>query len=487
MVMDRVANGKIRLSTLQSLCILSMIEHSDGRVMQAGLDLGIAHYFVSSLPHGSALGNPEEFLLCVESILLLQNIQGCVRDAAKPASHTSLLRNDSQSLGPFNHRPTRHPFLRELGNEQNPEIGILPYLAQAAEAWQMARAYAASHVGPDEPPPWHPQSNYSLIMLRHMELDSQYPVKYRFATNNFGGLTPEALQQRREYWGPWLFQQFVYSAIPTLVNHPFLLSMRLKNFRHMMPQTFIHQSFDQISRHSTWIICFLDLVEKQQFQISDPLVAHCVAIVATIHLQHAFVLDDTLRQKAQNGYEKCIRFLDRMGTIWPCVASMAQNLRKLQDSIIMVPSPPSEGNPAQEPQLSWSIDAQLLWDILISEKAVRLDAESDRSMFDDTITLEAEHREHDVAEFAMVGSAGISGHKTVPKEVNAYAPEDDERYHRITSSTTPAEAALSGFNVTDERFFEEFGGMNQMMDEGNSFLQAEDFGKAINDWFSFDL
>ncbi|KAM0426095.1 hypothetical protein ACHAPT_008726 [Fusarium lateritium] len=467
--------------------------------MQAGLDLGMAHYLASSLPPGASLGDPAEYSLCIHAISLLQNIQGCISDAAKAPSPGSLYRN--RLLGPFNNRSSK---LREPGHGVNPDSGILPYVAQVAEAWQMARVYAASHVGPDESPPWDPQSDYSLIMLRHMELDCQYPVKYRFGTNNFGGLTPEALQQRRDYWGPWLFQQFIYSAVPVLVNHPFLLSMRLKGFRRMMPQTFIHQSFDQISRHSTWIICFIDLVEKQQFQVSDPVLAHCVAIVATIHLQHSFAKDDVLRQKAQKGYDKCMGFLDRMALIWPCVASMvgripfvrglaaniraqAQNLRKLQDSITMVPSVAGQGTQASEPQMSWSIDAQLLWDILIYEKAVRTNAAADRSLFGDPITIEADQREQDISEFAMVGSAGISGHKTVPKEVTAYAPEDNEGYHSINPPNTPTGALVSGFNVGEDRFFDSFGDMNQMMDQDNSFLQAEDFGKAIDNWFNFDM
>lgn len=463
----------------------------DGDVMQAGFDLSMAQYLASSLRPGASLGDPAECSLCIHGISLLQNIQGCISD-----------RN--HVLGPFNNRSSILPSPRDPGHDVNPNSGILPYIAQAAEAWQMARVYAASHVGPDEPPPWDPQSDYSLIMLRHTELDCQYPVKYRFATNNFGGLTPEALQQRRDYWGPWLFHQFIYSAVPALVNHPFLLSMRLKGFRRMMPQTFIHQSFDQISRHSTWIICFIDLVEKQQFQVSDPVVAHCVAIVATIHLQHSFAKDDVLRQKAQKGYDKCMSFLDRMGLIWPCVASMAcqipsvgdeeanlcpqaQNLRKLQDSITMIPSVSGQGTHASEPQMSWSIDAQLLWDILIYEKAVRSNAAADKSLFGEPITLEADQREQDISEFAMVGSAGISGHKTVPKEVTAYAPEDNGSNIRINHSSTPAGTMVGGLNVAEDRFFESFGDMNQMMGEDNSFLQAEDWGKAIDNWFNFDI
>ena len=95
-----------------------------------------------------------------------------------------------------------------------------------------------------------------------------------------------------------------------------------------MPQTFMHQHFEQISRRTAWIICYLGLVEKQQFQVADPLIAHCDVIVATIHLQHSYVKDSILREKARSGYDQCIRFLERMALTWPSVSSMVIGMRK---------------------------------------------------------------------------------------------------------------------------------------------------------------
>lgn len=290
--------------------------------MQAGLDLGMAHYFASSLPSGSSLGDPLEYSLCIQAISLLQSLQESIPNAAKAANIGSPFKNASHILELLNYRTGRFTLYIKPNLERLPDYGILIYMAQAAEVWHMARAYAAYQVSPDDPPPWHPQSDYALVMLRNLELDCHFPLKYRFATNNFGGLSPEALHERRDYWGPWLFIQFMHAAIPTLLNHPFLLSMRLKHFRHRMPQTFMYQSFDLISRHTAWAICYLDLVEKQQFPVTDPSIAHFVAIVATIHLQHSFVKDDALREKAQNGYDKCMRFLERIESIWPFVFSM---------------------------------------------------------------------------------------------------------------------------------------------------------------------
>lgn len=461
--------------------------------MQAGLDLDMAQYFASSLPLRSTLGDPSEYSLCVQSVSLLQSLQGSIPDLAKTTSVGGLFQNANRLLELINHQTERIHLLREPEGA-SASHGILDYMAQASEVWHMARAYAAMRTGPDSPPPWSPQSDYSLIMQRNLELDCRFPLQYRFATNNFGDFPPEALHQRRDYWGPWLFIQFIHAGIPTLLNHPFLLSLRLKNFRYMMPQTFMYQSFDLISKHTAWTICYLDLLEKQQFQVTDPTIAHCVVIVATIHLQHSFVEDETLRKKAQHGYDKCMRFLDHAGLTWPFVFSMVcfmsarslvelisaqtQNLRKLRDSITTL-GPQDDGS-----QRPWSINAQLLWDILVFEKAGRSNASADRSLFDDVITSEGEHQQ-DVAECAMVGSAGISGHKTALRQIAAYAPQDNDPYKPLFNTTTPSIAAEQP-NVPDERGFEGLGNLNTM-DQGDLLLQAEDFGRAVNDWINFDM
>jgi uncharacterized membrane protein YhaH (DUF805 family) len=161
-------------------------------------------------------------------------------------------------------------------------------------------------------------------MQRHLEIDCGVPLKYRFAANRLEDEDSTSCQQRRDYWGPWLFTQFIYAAIPCLLNHPLLLSMRLRNFRYTIPQAFIQQSFEAISRNSRWIMYYLDLLESKSFQLSDPALAHCVVIIATIHLQHSFVQDPSLRNKAEMGFTKCLDFLYRMASVWPNVSAMVR-------------------------------------------------------------------------------------------------------------------------------------------------------------------
>ncbi|KAH7126053.1 hypothetical protein EDB81DRAFT_203261 [Dactylonectria macrodidyma] len=483
LVMDRIADGQVRLSTLQTLCLLSQLDFVDGNVVQAGLNLSMASHLVHSLPPRASLGDVTECSYCMQGIVILYNLHGPLVPSLSPqmTSHAQSRRGSPTIAGRVPGQHQESVSLSENAQMNQPGSIILGYAAELTDAWRMARAYAASHVDVDGPPPWTPDSDYSSVMLRHLEVDCKVPLKYRFAANDFGGHDIDALQSQRSYWGPWLFLQIIYAAIPCLLNHPFLLSMRLRNFRYTMPQSFIQQSFDQITRHAGWIIYFLHQLEKKDFQASDPVLGHCVAIVATIHLQHSFVKEYALRDKAQAGFETCMRFLQRMGSVWPSASVMAQNLRKLQDSIVFVPSPRPDSMEIEDNQESWSIDAQLLWDILIYEKAGREDAARDCSMFEDSLTAGPENQRQHVAEFDLVGSAGIFGHKTAPKEVPVYAPDDD-----ANATERPSAGATRALTetVNEERNYERFAGINE---QDGLFLQPNDFGRAIDNWFNFDL
>lgn len=303
----------------------------DGNIAQAGLNINIATYLTRSTNFGDeVLGDlqtdPHERRRCFWSIYLLQNLQG---DGVQTPRLLAGIRT------PFDTGSGLCPIYNSLpvpGQAQGPlnytkeDIGIVSYTVQLSELWSLAMTYAASRVEQNAPPPWSPLSDYSIVTYRHIEFDSRVPLKYRYNANHFQNYTINELNRRRHFWGPWLFIQFLYLAIPCLLNHPFLLSMRLRNFRHIMPQSFIRQSFENITICASWILHLIDLVEHKGFEVCDPIVGHCVVIVATIHLQHSFVEEPVLRDKAQEGFTKCLRFLQPLGGRWPHVGNMVQAL-----------------------------------------------------------------------------------------------------------------------------------------------------------------
>ncbi|CAH0052324.1 unnamed protein product [Clonostachys solani] len=475
-VMDKIANGEVQLSTLQichficsHILILVRLTRSiaGGKVTQAGLNIVMADHIKDTAHWLETDSQDNEREKCFRSISVLKKLQSSVLPSIKNMVPSSLYPCDVADRV-------------DRASQVHRDDGIPFYAEKLCDVWQMARAYAASQANANDPPPWDSRSEFSEVMSRHLELDCLIPVKYRFRLNNMAEYDSETLLQNRGYWASFLFIQFVYSAIPCLLNHPFLLSLRLRHFRHTIPESFIQQSYEQLTRFMGWIIYFIDLLERKSFQVSDPVLAHCVVIVSTIHLQHSFVEDTVLQRKASRGFEKCLRFLKRMGQMWPSVALMVENLKMLQGSVVCLP-PEAAGqertNASGEP--SFSINARLLWDVLIYDRAGQLNARADHSMLGSTLISKtpekgAEARVAD-EDFDLIGSAGLSGHNLSSRYENILDLNEDNL------DTTPHAITNMAITIGDVNL-EGVGGYGN---EESMFL-AHDYGRAIGDWFDFD-
>ncbi|RYC90178.1 hypothetical protein BFJ63_vAg6888 [Fusarium oxysporum f. sp. narcissi] len=477
--MNKVFGSRVDCSVLQTLCLLSLFEHAEGNTVQAGLYLSNAIQLLSGIPKGSFLGDAVEFNNCIRSIFVLHHLQGSVSSSVWP---TAMSHGEDSSLGTAACSAWLLPPEKSVPCDM--DRGIMKYTMPLAQVWRAVRVYASRRVFSDTLPPWNPRSDYSQVTYRHLEIDCSVPLKYRFSANQIDKQTPETLQQNRGYWGPYLFTQFVYASIPVILNHPFLLSMRLRNFRHTMPQSFVNSSFDAITRHIGWIMYHLEILEKMDYRVSDPTLAHIIVVVATIHLQHSFVEDLTLREKAQVGFEKCLEFLRCMGLTWHAVAVMHENLRKLQQSIQVVPLASEEPGLGRPTQQKFTIDTRLLWDILSYEQAGRPDARADESVYSGLASTNQDTGRggNESGEgYDLVGSAGIIGHKTVPKDTPLYAPGEGEMSHPIRGRVPSDVSGLLG--SLQQNIQEGFG---SAMEPDNIFPQVHDFGRAIDEWLSLD-
>ncbi|KAJ5225861.1 hypothetical protein N7468_007086 [Penicillium chermesinum] len=448
-VMTRLLDGCVELSTIQTFCLLSVLEFTAGNIIRAGYYANTARYLIQNT------GSPnldffnhldaekDERKLCYASIILLQNFQGSLD-----------IRRLEEAARPFGSRALTAPLFeglalgKTLGRASKLEIGINSANLYTSELWSLACHYALNPVCADTQPPWSPQSDYSTINYWHTEHESCMPLRFRLHASRFSDFPLGEIQAHRDYWGPWFLFQIGWHAVQCILNHPFLLSMRLRNFRGTMPQSFLRSSFEQLTLHSGWIVHFLDLIEEKGFEISDPTIGHCVTVVATICLQHSFAEDQAFSMKAQTGFDKCMRFLNLMGNRWLHINRQATQLEQLRDSISPGGLLPGDNSThimnTDSPRRRWSINLQLLWKVLVYQHASQNTNGSD-DIFGQKLT------EHIVnpnisqvnsisdPDFALVGSAGISGHKTVAAECVTYPPEQPE--HRGPSAPSPIQEA----------------------------------------------
>lgn len=212
--------------------------------------------------------------------------------------------------------PGEQPNRNEVDG-QGPDKGIVAYAIQLSEVWFKITRYARRRGKPSSLPPWSSQSEYTTILAHQMDFETRMPFKHRFEPAKFSQRSVEHLNSNRDYWGPWLFIQFLYHTNLCLLNHPLLLSLRLRNFKCVIPEIFLQHTSDLILSHASWIINFIDMLEAKPFRVTDPFLGHCVAIIATIYLQESLADDPGTRREKQDNFDKCLKFILGFGQQWP--------------------------------------------------------------------------------------------------------------------------------------------------------------------------
>lgn len=203
--------------------------------------------------------------------------------------------------------------------------GIIAYAIQLIEIWSKTTRYARRRGKQIKVAPWAPSSEYASIMAEHINFDTGTPDFHRFKHSNFEEISAEEFDENRGYWGPWLFIQFLYHTNLCLLNHPLLLALRSRNFVGHIPEIFLQHTSDLVSAHARWIIGFIDMVETKSIMVSDPVLGHCVAIVATIYLLES-VQSRNLREEEQDAFAKCLRFIHAVGKQWPHIEQIVSHL-----------------------------------------------------------------------------------------------------------------------------------------------------------------
>ncbi|EAW10436.1 putative C6 transcription factor [Aspergillus clavatus NRRL 1] len=385
LVMRRVSEGPVELSTLQCLCLLSLIDFSNGNTHRSSIHSSLAMNLAQCANLGSEFHitlSPvarEERRRCFWSICLLKRFHGGEFDSGGFPDGT---------FPPFPKSPERPrpPFSPSNATDDArftdmEDQGILAYVIILTEMFAKSAMYVRRHGRPSNLPPWSSQSEYSKIITLQMDLETRMPYIHRFKPANLSERTPEELQANRGYWGPWFLNQFLYHTNLCLLNHPLLLSLGLRNFRSSIPEIFLQHTSDLISSHTTWIIHFINYFEEKSFVVSDPLLGYSAAVVATIELQLSFTEDQTIRQEKRDRFYRCVRFVEGIGRRWPHMAQLADKLQRLEGAV----SASYQPEPGAQNK-SLLIDLSRFWEIL--EYSSNRDLDSARRLFGDSLYCE---------------------------------------------------------------------------------------------------
>lgn len=343
LVMERVTEGRVELSTIQSLCLLSLIEFYDGSIdqsrMHGSLAITLAHCAGMHREFNRLDSQPlaEERRRCYWGVVMLLRLLGWASQGGWEESNrgSQALLFPTSYTSPLAEAPeTGH----RTWTEAERLDGILSTVLQLAEIWSLTQDYVRtrgrSGGGRNAVAPWAPTSQYSRALQTLMDVGRDLPALHRDRCIRLADVTTEDLHsdRSRAYWAPWFLCHFLYHTSICLLNHPLLMTLQFQGGRGFS-EVFLQQTAHLASYHTLWLLHFIDFFDARQFVVTDPLFGYCTAVVATIELQQSFSNERTQQLKARINYDHCMAFLHKMSRDWPYVHRLTQKVEALADQM----------------------------------------------------------------------------------------------------------------------------------------------------------
>ncbi|KAF7716072.1 Fungal Zn(2)-Cys(6) binuclear cluster domain-containing protein [Penicillium ucsense] len=459
----RITRGTVNMSTMQALCCIALAEYVANDTHLAWVHIGLVTNLIKcgnidiEQHGGKSTPNLEARRKLFWSVSFLNQQFGprclsldILQDVQRPRYMT--LNNDNSSE--MGVAPPQIPL--ESGS-LSPRGSIWIYMVQLGSLWREVQHYISHCASGHFTPPWSVRSGYTMIGAHLMDLETNFPTTHRWDSVKFYERSANELQRDRGYWSPWLYLQFTYHAVHSVINHPFLYSWRPQQSAQLsVPNTFWKTSSELALIHTTWTVRLIDLLVEKDYQLSDPSIGHLVAIALTIQLYYCRAADPTVSASAQQKVEKCVDFLGHLAEKWPMSRAIHKKVRMLVQSAFAV-SPGSTNT--RMPRRTISIDTALMWDILLQTSSQQhsntagkrlfepsfFEPPNDRSLQADNVTVETEMFHHPLRPVDTLdgGQALPPYSSTVPNRLSSESQESENwRNDALSSINASVDDAL---------------------------------------------
>lgn len=242
----------------------------------------------------------------------------------------SYFSNDGSGRIQIEPKPMLVPLpIDTFGCSASTEEGIWNTSVHLGWVWSRVRKYVSDCAQNISKEPWRHDSMYSLVLSDFMETEHRISMCHRYDSVKFYMRSAEELNINREYWAPWLKEQFLYNSIQTVLNHPFLYIVGAQHNPNLaIPNTFWRRSSEVALIHSTWTVRLIEMIWDKQMTLSDPFFGHAAAIAATVHLYYCCAANARLRHKSITDFAKCRKFLNSFVPFSPACEVLVCYLRE---------------------------------------------------------------------------------------------------------------------------------------------------------------
>ncbi|EWY92139.1 hypothetical protein FOYG_09034 [Fusarium oxysporum NRRL 32931] len=328
-IMAGIARGAVQFSTIQSLCLLTLVNFLAGETQLGSLHLSFSRNLFrcagSSIPtHCVAASRLSE------SLHLLEQIYGLRAPEIRPFTG-----KECHGTGTPSHqldRDAKTTTSPESCGEAVDDVWTI-YAVEMSSIWAQVKDYISRYLDGCDVPPWSPESDYTHIGYALVELEVHFPNAHRFNSVRIWEKSIEELQERRHFYAPWISFQLAYHTARCTLNHPFLHSSRLrKHPAQATPTTFWKACIEKAWLHSNWIAQMIQMLMNKGFETFDPFCALSAAVACSVNLVFCHAVDKRLRYTAQANLEVCTRFIQQRGKHWSLYALLQSKVEALASS-----------------------------------------------------------------------------------------------------------------------------------------------------------
>lgn len=260
----------------------------------------------------------EERRCCYWSIVLLRRLLGVTAPLATAHEVRSLPYPSSCSMPSGS---VLRPEIRQAYEKSIGDNGVMVFVMEMSEEWAKVMTYVRDCLTfTSDVSPWLTTSRYAGALAGVMSIETRLQPLHRYKHVTFRELTLADLEDCRQYWAPWLLSRFLYHTMICLLNHPLLITLQLQA-KGNDSELFRQQSSFYVARHVHWILHFIAFIEARGFQITDPTLGYCAAVVATIESQLIYSVDEATAHKKRRNIESCRRLIRNLT---PSVPSMKE-------------------------------------------------------------------------------------------------------------------------------------------------------------------
>ncbi|CAI7607908.1 unnamed protein product [Penicillium pancosmium] len=173
----------------------------------------------------------------------------------------------------------------------------------------------------DQIPPWDTKSEFSAIKSALLLLESYSKISDRKISDILHETHPDEK-------GQLIFAHTLFHLCHCLLNHPFLVRLRLKPFAKA-PSSFSAQALQDGADHARQLLDLLREATETGCRIESSFYAYCIAVAGSINsLASHFEHQSVARRQSDILYyfQQSLDFLNSLGKFWTHSANMAVRL-----------------------------------------------------------------------------------------------------------------------------------------------------------------